>query len=566
MPDCRRGKKRPRPAAGGGGGSSVGSGGDFVTVTLLAYLEELHRTAGRPWPPPNGPKAFPLRDGSEAQAPTGDAYLLLRATHDSACDAPFFSIPLPDGGVCIADYGKHAVRFLSAAGKPLLALGSGGDPQAAAAALTHPLGMALVSTGTLYVADESGRVLQLDEAGRCLRTFSAHSPGGEVQDRPMEAWLPHGGAARAARAPPRQLQPGELSESNPIMEHTTLPSAPPPPAASLSSPSPAGSQAARGLADAEGAFLPSGVALGPGGRLYLSDRRHDRVVCLGTLSAHGGALSSAHDGAQGSAFAFGFGARGSGPAELHDPRGLAVHAGQVWVADMCNHRISVFSLRGRPLRQFGRFGAAPGEFRHPVGVALVSDLLLVSEYSGGRVQVLTPEGGPLQVIGPSAFGGTCLGAIGADARRATVCDTAGRVHLFDIVRRGAHPVTEPRTLHTSHFTLHTPSEGGQNDEAHPDEAPPQDESAVLSAAARAATLRRTRAGRVCLAVEAADYAGVLAALTRDDVAALVPEALAHAAAHPAQYQLPPCRPADALVAEFEQHLAGRAPPLGPPHW
>jgi hypothetical protein len=139
--------------------------------------------------------------------------------------------------VCIADYGKHAVRFLSADGMPLLALGGGGDAQAGAAALTHPLGMALESTGTLYVADESGRVLQLDEAGRCLRTFSAHGPGGEIQERPIEAWLPHGGAARAARAPARPLQPGELSESNPNMELTTLPSAPPPPAASLSSPS-----------------------------------------------------------------------------------------------------------------------------------------------------------------------------------------------------------------------------------------------------------------------------------------------------------------------------------------
>jgi hypothetical protein len=223
---------------------------------------------------------------------------------------------------------------------------------------------------------------------------------------------------------------------------------------------------------------------------------------------------------------------------------------------MCNHRISVFSLRGRPLRQLGRYGAAPGEFRHPVGVALVSDLLLVSEYSGGRVQVLTLEGGPLQVIGPSAFGGACLGAIGADARRATVCDTAGRVHLFDLVRRGAHPAAEETRRDEAH-----------PDEAHGDEAPLLDESAAAAAAAaRAATLRRTRAGRVSLAVEAADYAGVLAALTRDDMAALVPEALAHAAAHPAQYQLPPCRPADALVAEFEQHLAGRAPPLGPPHW
>jgi hypothetical protein len=143
-----------------------------------------------------------------------------------------------------------------------------------------------------------------------------------------------------------------------------------------------------------------------------------------------------------------------------------------------------------------------------------------------------------------------------------VCDTAGRVHLFDLVRRGAHPAAEETRRDEAH-----PDEA-HPDEPHCDEASLQDESAAAAAAAaaRAATLRRTRAGRVQLAVEAADYAGVLTALTRDDMAALVPEALAHAAAHPAQYQLPPCRPADALVAEFEQHLAGRAPPLGPPHW
>ena len=84
-------------------------------------------------------------------------------------------------------------------------------------------------------------------------------------------------------------------------------------------------------------------------------------------------------------------------------------------------------------------------------------------------------------------------------------------------------------------------------------------------AERVAWLRRTRSGRVQLALEASDYRGVLESLTPDDMAALVPQAQAHAAAQPEQFVLPPVRSADTLAAELEAHLAGRAVAIGPPH-
>ena len=58
---------------------------------------------------------------------------------------------------------------------------------------------------------------------------------------------------------------------------------------------------------------PYGVALGPGGRVYVTDKGKHRVACMDEEGA----------------FAFAFGEKGSGAGQLHDPRGIAVHAMQV---------------------------------------------------------------------------------------------------------------------------------------------------------------------------------------------------------------------------------------------
>ena len=158
----------------------------------------------------------------------------------------------------------------------------------------------------------------------------------------------------------------------------------------------------------------------------------------------------------------------------------------------------------------------------------------------------------LQVV-RAPFAGACLGALGADAQRITLTDTSSRVHVFHIARRGHEPPPE----------LPIPAAEAADGGPHAMRAASQPRA---EAKTRETGLRQTREGRVTLALEAADYLGVVDALTRDDMAALVPEAYAHAAKHPAEYALPPEPRADSLVAEFEQQLMGRAPPLGPPHW
>ena len=448
----------------------------------------------------------------------GVAHLIHCSTLPTACDSPFFCIPLPDRMICISDHGNGRLVVISPDGVPLLTLSRSGH---APGELMKPLGVALGSTGSLYVADSIGRVQQLDDGGSHVRTYAASSEsactsgqGREAFGR-LEAWLPHGGTARAGLVPPSPpVQPGELCSR----------------AAALGDPSFSSSS--------EGLVLPCGVAEGPGGRLYVSDRATDRIVCFGS------------DGQ----VAFSFGSRGTGASDLHDPRGLAVYMDQIWVADMCNHRVSVFSLRGTPVRRIGRFGDRPAEFRHPSGVAFAADLLMVSEYSGGRVQALSLRGECLQIV-RAPFAGACVCAVGANARIVSVMDTEARCHVFRLARRGPQQTLPPPPLEDEH------ADGGPLRLAL---APVL--SAASAEAARRARLLRTRPGRVQLALEAADYAGVMAHLNADDLAALVPEALAHAASEPARYKLPPERSADSLVAEFEEHLAGRAAPIGPPHW
>ena len=84
-----------------------------------------------------------------------------------------------------------------------------------------------------------------------------------------------------------------------------------------------------------------------------------------------------------------------GQGKLHHPSDVLVHSsGLVYVADSWNHRIAVFSQEGELVRTFGSEGGGKGEFKHPRGVAVSPDdhHLYVSDSSNHRVQVFTLEG------------------------------------------------------------------------------------------------------------------------------------------------------------------------------
>ena len=67
---------------------------------------------------------------------------------------PFASVPLPDGGYVVADYGNHQLKIVSATGEVVRELGQRGR---SLGQLLRPRGLALTDDG-LYVTDDADRV------------------------------------------------------------------------------------------------------------------------------------------------------------------------------------------------------------------------------------------------------------------------------------------------------------------------------------------------------------------------------------------------------------------------
>jgi sugar lactone lactonase YvrE len=126
---------------------------------------------------------------------------------------------------------------------------------------------------------------------------------------------------------------------------------------------------------------PSGIALGPEGRVFVADADLRRVVLLDREGKGSGIV---------------------GPDQLQRPTGLAwdAAASLLYVADTEAHQIKVFDLTGRLVRTLGRRGEGPGEFNYPTYLALARDGLVVSDTMNARIQVLPlEEGGHPLVFG-----------------------------------------------------------------------------------------------------------------------------------------------------------------------
>lgn len=174
----------------------------------------------------------------------------------------------------------------------------------------------------------------------------------------------------------------------------------------------------------EGLALPSDVAVGRDGRIYVVDSGNHRVALF---ERNGKRLLT-------------FGSRGSGSGQLRDPVGIGIDSsGTVYVADKGNHRIQIFNadgshvralavkaggknvapvdvavdatgktvyvtgnnnhrvmafgLDGRLLHQWGGEGMNRGEFRYPATIAVGADgRVYVVDVLNTRVQVRDPAG------------------------------------------------------------------------------------------------------------------------------------------------------------------------------
>jgi DNA-binding beta-propeller fold protein YncE len=196
-----------------------------------------------------------------------------------------------------------------------------------------------------------------------------------VHPRP---WTRGGGTMRAMRSRPAQvvlvvvvgvLAAGCSGGSSPSATQrptTTAPNHPSSMTPSSTLPNPF-TIVARYSAKSLGLNEPSDLAIGPDGKLYVTDAGQRVTV----ISPEGEALRR-------------WGGPGKGPGKFSfieaDPMGPGVASGivvgidgRVYVADSGNARIQVFTPQGRFLRQFGSFGSGKGQFQLPGGLVVDGD-------------------------------------------------------------------------------------------------------------------------------------------------------------------------------------------------
>ena len=133
-------------------------------------------------------------------------------------------------------------------------------------------------------------------------------------------------------------------------------------------------QLGTGLGRGEGQFRhPHDIAFDSSENVYVVDLENHRIQ---VFSAQGKFLKK-------------FGKHGEGRGELKWPHGIAIDSrDRVYVSEMGNNRVSIFSLDGQFLTSFGSKGTGPGQFSSPQGLAVDrSGLVYVCDPGNSRIQL-----------------------------------------------------------------------------------------------------------------------------------------------------------------------------------
>lgn len=300
------------------------------------------------WPPPPDEGRIKLEDifsgRADVEAESKFKKFLIGASPASPYDnleKPHAVAYDPQGRILVTDWATKALlRFDRKEGK-LDILGTRGTLP-----LQQPLGLAVSSDGTIYVADVGlNRVLAFDPEGKLINTFGSQD---ELENPTDAAPSPDGTKLYVADSKGQEIVIFDLKTTERLS-----------------------SFGSRGTGEGEFNF-PTSIAFGPEGNLYVVDQLNARIQIF------------APDGE----FLDMFGHRGRGTGSFTRPKDVAVdEVGFIYVVDNAFNNVQLFDIDFSLLTFVGQGGEGPGRFFGASGIAVHGDEFAVVDQIGHRVQV-----------------------------------------------------------------------------------------------------------------------------------------------------------------------------------
>lgn len=229
-----------------------------------------------------------------------------------------------------------------------------------------PRGIAVDSSGNVYVPDQNTRVQKFDSSGTFISQFGAMGdvPGGFVTPNKV-------GTDSAGNVYVTDSFTNRVSKFNSSGVFQTR---------------------WGGSGSGNGQFISGsgGVAVDSASNVYVTDPGSNRIQKF----TSGGVFISA------------WGTAGSGDGQLSGPLGIAVDSADViYVADTGNHRVQKFSNTGTFISKWGTNGGGDGEFSGPQGIIVDSSgTVYVADTGNNRIQKFTSTGTFIETCGSAGSG------------------------------------------------------------------------------------------------------------------------------------------------------------------